>query len=104
MSISSDGSVNSASGGPKPVRRRQTNVRTLIVLVASCAVILWSLRNLWENYDPVRVESRALQRKAIAALRSAKPDERLAGIQELQRLQPNVLEGSIPPLLGALQD
>jgi HEAT repeat protein len=79
-------------------------VRTLIVLVASCAVILWSLRNLWENYDPVRVENRSLQRKAIASLRSAKPDERLAGIKELERLQPNVGEGSILPLVGALED
>jgi HEAT repeat protein len=104
MSTKSDGSSNPASDGPKRVRRLQTDVRTLIVLVACSGVILWALRNLWENYDPVRVEARSIQKRAIGALQSGKPDERFTAIQELERLRAGDSAMSIPPLIGALDD
>jgi HEAT repeat protein len=104
MSTNGEGSVNSGTERPKPVRRYQTGVRTLIVLVASCGVILWALRNMWENYDPVRVEVRSLQKQAIVAIQSSKANERLSAIQELERLRGGDNEISIPPLIGALDD
>jgi HEAT repeat protein len=106
MSTNSDGSSNSGAetDGQKRVRRPQSGLRTLIALVACCAVILWAWRYLSENYDPLLVESRSLQRRAIGTLRSSKQAERLAAIRELGR--PDSANSSIvvPRLIGALED
>jgi HEAT repeat protein len=104
MSTDSDGSLNSGADGPKPVRRTQSGVRTLIVLVACCAVILWAWRYLSENYDPLLVESRSLQKQAIGLLRSSKPAERLAAIRELERPRSADSSTAVAPLIGALED
>src|SRR5262249_36153605 len=86
MSTDSETSVNPGTDAPKRASRLQTGVRTLIVLVACCAAVLWAWRHLSENYDPVRSEARSIQERAIGALRSGRPAERLAAIVELQRL------------------
>ena len=86
MGTDSDRSLHSGTEGPKPVRRLQTNVRALIALVACCGAILWAWRNVSQNNDPVRAEVRSVQNRAIAALQSGKPADRLAAIVELQRL------------------
>ena len=104
MGVDSEGSRNSAADVPKPVRRLQTNVRTLIVLVACAAAIFWTWRRLAENSDPVHSEARSIQKQAIAALHSARPAERLTAIQELERLQVGDRSVAIPALIGALAD
>lgn len=104
MSTNRDGSLNSGTDGPKRVRRFQTGVRTLIVLVACCAAVLWAWRNLSENYDPVLVEARSIQKRAIGMLRSGKPAERVTAIVELERLRHGDSSIAIPPLIGALED
>jgi HEAT repeat protein len=104
MSPNKDGSLNSGPDGPKPVRRLQTGTRTLIALVACCGAILWAWRYASENNDPVRVEARSIQNRAIGALKSGKPPERLLAIQELERLGHGDNSIAIPPLVGALED
>src|SRR5262245_30485925 len=104
MSPNRDGSWNSETNAPKPVRRLQTGVRTLLALVACCGAILWAWRNVKENSDPVFVEARAIQRRAIGALQSSKPAERLTAIQELERLGYGDGTIVIRPLIGALED
>ena len=102
MSTNSNGSLSSGTDGPNRVRRLQTRVRTLIVLVACCEVILWAWRHVSENYNPILVEARSIQRRAIGALQSGKPAERLTAIAELASLDP--VDSSIAPLamIGAL--
>jgi HEAT repeat protein len=106
MTTNSNGSLNSGTeaDSPKRVRRPQRGVRTLIVLVACCAVILWAWRYLSENYDPLFVESRSLQKQAIGLLGSSKPAERLAAIRELERPRAADSSTAVPPLIGALED
>jgi HEAT repeat protein len=79
-------------------------MRTLVVLIACCGVILWALRRLRDNSDPVLVEARAIQDQAIGALRSGKPGERLTAIHELERLSHADRTITIPPLIEALKD
>ena len=97
MSANSDGSLNSGTDGPKPVRRLQTRVRSLIALVACCAVILWAWRHLAENLDPVLLEARSIQKRAIGALHSDKPADRLTAIVDLERLRTGDSSIAIPP-------
>lgn len=104
MNTDSDTSVDPGSHTPKRARRLQTGVRALIALVACSATILWAWRHLAENYDPVRIEARSIQERAIAALRSGRPAERLAAIVELERLGPQHGSIAIPPLIRALED
>ena len=59
---------------------------------------------LWENFDPVLVEARSIQKRAIDALQSAKPAERITGIQELERLRAGDKTVVIPALIGVLKD
>ena len=102
MSTNSDGSLNSGTEGPKPVRRLQTNVRALIALVACCGAILWAWRNVSQNNDPVRRSRvRSIQNRAIGALQSGKPADRLAAIVELERLWSADSSIAIPPLIAA---
>ncbi len=86
MNTNSDGSSNAGKDGPWLLRRFRTDMRTLIVLVACCAVTLWALRRLWENYDPVLVETRSIQNRAIGTLQTGKPAERVTAIHMLERL------------------
>jgi HEAT repeat protein len=81
----------------------QTNVRTLVVLVACCAAILWALRHVWENSDPVLLEARSIQKRAIRDLQSGKPAQRLSAIKELERLRVGDSSSAIPSLIGALE-
>jgi HEAT repeat protein len=104
MSPTGDGPLNSENDKPKERRRLQTGVRTLIVLVACCGVSFWALRRLWENYDPVLVEARAIQKRAIGELQSGKAAERLAAIQELDRLRFGDSTIAVGPLTRALED
>jgi HEAT repeat protein len=62
------------------------------------------MRHLWENSDPVRAETRALQRRAIAALASAKPSDRVAATYELEHLGSGDGSIAIPALIAALED
>jgi HEAT repeat protein len=104
MSTDSDTSVNPGTDAPKRARRLQTGVRTLIALVACCAAVLWTWRYLSENYDPVRREQRSIQERAIGALRSGGPAERLAAIVELEGVGLEDSSIAIPPLIRALED
>jgi HEAT repeat protein len=104
MSTDSDTSVNSGADAPKPTRKLQTGVRSLIALVACCAAVLWAWRHLSENYDPVLSESRSIRERAIGALGSAKPAERLGAIAGLERLDSGDNSIAIPPLIRALED
>ncbi len=104
MSTQGDNHVKSGIDQPKKARGFQTNVRMLVLVVASCGVILWAVRRLWENSDPVLVEARAIQKHAIGALRSGKPAERLTAIQELERLRRADPAIAIPPLVATLKD
>ncbi len=70
----------------KPASRYQTGVRTLIALIACCALIFWAWRRVRESNDPVLAEAQAIQSKAIRALDSPKPSDRIAAIHELERL------------------
>ncbi len=104
MSTSDDGPSGPDVIKPKPVRRLQANVRTLIVLVGCAAVILCAGRRLWENRDPMQAEARAIQGRAIAALESKKAGERLAAIHDLERLGFGDSSIAIRPVSGALSD
>jgi HEAT repeat protein len=105
MKTSGDGSVSRETHVPKRARRFQTDVRTLVVLVACCGLIFWASRHLTENADPVVNEVRALQRRAIEALASSKkPADRLTAIHELEGLPSAEVSISIPALVQALDD
>jgi HEAT repeat protein len=104
MNTDGDGSLNTGNAVPKPARRLQTNLRGLIALVACCGAIFWAWRNVSQNSDPVRAEVRSIQTRAISALQSAKPAERLSGIVELERLRTGDSSIAIPPLIAALDD
>jgi HEAT repeat protein len=104
MSTRGDDHLESGTDRPLNARRFQTSVWTLVVLVACCGVVLWAARRLWENYDPVRVEARSIQNRAIAALRSGKSAERVDAVHELQRLTWADRAVAIGSLIGALED
>ena len=104
MSTRGDNCLQSAADQPKRARRLQTGVRTLIVLVACCGVILWTVRRVQENSDPVLVEARAIQKRAIGMLRTGKPADRVDAVHELVRLNAGERAVAIPPLIGALED
>jgi HEAT repeat protein len=81
---------------PKNGRRLQTGVRTLIVLVACCGVMLWAARYLWESQHPVLAAARGLQ--------SRNPSERMNAIRELVHIGIGDSRVAIPPLVAALED
>ena len=70
----------------KRASRYQTGVRTLIALVACCALVFWSGRRVRESTDPTLVEAQAIQSRAIRALESPRSSDRIAAIHELQGL------------------
>ena len=104
MSTRGDNCLQSAGDQPKRARRLQTGVRTLIVLVACCGLILWTVRRVQENSDPVLAEARAIQKRAIGMLRAGKPADRMDAVHELVRLNAGERAVAIPPLIGALED
>jgi HEAT repeat protein len=104
MSTNSDGSLKSGTDAPKGAQQFQTRVRTLIVLVACCAAILWAWRHWSENNDPEVSEARSIQKKAIGALQSGKTSERMTAIVELERLGHGDRSIAIHPLIGVLED
>ncbi len=57
---------------PRRASRLQTGLRGLIVVVACCAVILWSARRVWETRHPAVDAARRLQ--------SHDPSERAGGL------------------------
>jgi HEAT repeat protein len=79
-------------------------MRSLIALVACCGAIFWAWRNVLRNSDPVRAEVRSIQDRAIGALQSGKPADRVAGIVELERLRTGDSSIAIPPLIAAIDD
>ena len=99
MNTTSGGTSSAGRGGPRLLRRFRTDVRTLVVLVACSAVTLWALRRLWENHDPLVVQSRSIQKQAISTLRSGKASERVTAIHELERLGSGDGTIAIPPLI-----
>jgi hypothetical protein len=88
----------------RPPRRYQTGMRTLIALVACAGLIFWAWRRVREGSDPVRAEARAIQTAAIRALESPKANERIAAIQELERLQNADAAAAVRPLTALLAD
>jgi HEAT repeat protein len=104
MSTRGDDHLEPPIDAPQNARRFQTSVWTLVALVACCGVILWAARRLWENYDPVRVEARSIQNRAIAALRSRKSADRVGAVHELQRLNGGDLAVAMSSLIRALED
>lgn len=104
MSSNGADSTSSVSETPEPARRRNARVRTLLVLIACCAAIFWAWRYASENLDPVRAEARAIQNRAIGALKSAKTADRLSAIHELERLQRRDESIAVSAIAAALDD
>jgi HEAT repeat protein len=74
---------------PKKGRRFQTGILTLIVLVASCAVMFWAARSVWESQHPAYAAARGLQARGaplIAALNDPEAEVRVAACEALKPL------------------
>jgi HEAT repeat protein len=104
MSASGEMPVPPENTKPNGTRRFQTNVRTLIALVACCAAGLWAYRRVQDEGDPVLSEARVIQKRAFNGLKSSKPAERVGAIQDLERLGAGDSSVAIPSLLRALED
>ncbi|MHC5542151.1 HEAT repeat domain-containing protein, partial [Singulisphaera rosea] len=104
MSSDPDETSSPRAEEPKPVRRHRSGVRTMIVMVACCAAILWAWRYGSENYDLASVEARLDQKRILGSIQSKTPDERVAAIQELARVRHGDISVSVPPVIGALGD
>jgi HEAT repeat protein len=85
-------------------RRAQFGLRALIVLVACCGVALWEWRVLWNTQDPVAAETRAVQNRALLALHSDHPADRVAASRELAELPYADNAITIAPLIDLLGD
>jgi HEAT repeat protein len=77
-------------------RPLQTGVRTLIVLVASCGVVFWAARYLWERQHPAFSVASGLKARDIADRVNATRMLAQTGIGDAQI--------AIPPLIVALRD
>lgn len=71
------------------------SVKTLIVLVATCAVIFWSIRTLWEDVPVNRL---------VKSLHYGDPSDRRDAATNLGSVGSEDLEVVIPALIGALRD
>jgi HEAT repeat protein len=80
----------------KKGRRYQVGVMTLIVLVASCSVILWAARSLWESQHPAYGAARGLHARS--------PSERVNAIRLTGQLGIGDATVAIPLLIAALTD
>jgi HEAT repeat protein len=88
--------MSESEGEPKTGRRLQTGVRTLIVLVASCGIIFWAARSLWESQHPAY--------GAALGLRARSPSDRVDAIRLLVQTGIGDTEVAIPPLIATLTD
>ncbi|MFI5460104.1 MAG: HEAT repeat domain-containing protein [Isosphaerales bacterium] len=88
--------ASQAEAGPKKARRFQTGVRTLIVLVACCGLLLWAGRYLWESQHPAVA--------AVRGLQAPKASERINAIRDLKSVDQQESMLAIPPLLARLGD
>lgn len=91
--------------GPADARRRRgPGIRRMMVLVASCAALLWSWRQLTENYDPTIAEARSRRQRAFVQLSSGETAERLAAIDTLEMVRLGDDSVAVGPLVAALDD
>ena len=81
---------------PKKGRRLQTGILTLIVLVASCAVLFWAARSVWESQHPAYAAARGLQARGAS--------ERVNATRLLVNSGVGETAIAIPPLIAALND
>jgi HEAT repeat protein len=88
---------------PKPTRRLTSSVRSLMMLIACCAVGFWAWRYASENSDPFTVDGRNAQKRALAGLRATDPAAQVSAIQELERLSFEAYAKSIAELMITLQ-
>jgi HEAT repeat protein len=88
--------MSESKAEPKTGRRLQTGVRTLIVLVASCGIIFWAARSLWESQHPAY--------GAALGLRARSPSDRVDAIRLLVQTGIGDTEVAIPPLVATLRD
>jgi HEAT repeat protein len=70
------------------------------VLVACCAIVLWSARVWWRYRD---LDNAAVDR-AVQAFESPDAVERLSAVRELGRFGLKAHEAALPPLFAALKD
>ena len=77
-------------------RRLQTGMRTLVVLVASCGVMFWAARHVWESQHPAYVTARGLQ--------SHSRSERVNAARLMEQVGMGDAAVAIPPLIAALRD
>ena len=82
-------------GDPKPRPWFRTDVRTLLVLVACVALVLWSWRTLSDT-DPLRAAARRVE--------SGREDDRLHAVLTLGGAEADEADVAMPALLGALGD
>lgn len=104
MSESSEGSRDPGTDPPKRPRWLRASLLTLIALVACYGAVFQGLPYLSEHYDPARVEARAIQKRAIDALQSSQPGERVAAIQQLAQVMHGDDTIVIAALIAALDD
>ena len=98
-----DGAKLSA-GRARRLQRYQGGLRTLIALVACCGVLLWAWRVLRDKVDPALADTRAIQERAIHALRSPDASTRATAIRDLVALPYGESAVVIPQLLDRLGD
>jgi len=79
-----------------PRFRLRAGLRTVIVLVGCCGVLLWTAHIVWEENRPAKVMIRALE--------SRDPSERVDAIRELEQVGLGDSGIVIPPLIAALGD
>jgi HEAT repeat protein len=75
--------------------KSRINVKTLLVLVACCAAIIWSVRVTWEHTPLNRM---------VSGLRSGTSEIRRQAARDLGSAGPDELEAAIPALITALGD
>jgi HEAT repeat protein len=88
--------MSDSKAEPIEGRPLQTGVRTLIVLVASCGVIFWAARYVWEIQHPAYGMARGLQAHS--------PSERVNATRLMEQVGMGDSAVAIPPLIAALRD
>jgi HEAT repeat protein len=73
----------------------RVNVKSLLVLVACCAAIIWSVRVTWDHTPLNRM---------VSGLRSGSSESRRQAARDLGSAGPDELEVAIPALITALGD
>ncbi len=94
MELQADHSEPDAS--PAKTRRFQTGVRTLVVLVAVCGVVVWAARSVWESQHPAIAAGRGLDGQI--------PSERVNATRLLAHVGLGDNAVAISALIGALGD